>query len=839
MLSSSSPLTSSQPATFTPSNSPSTSSQLGGVGLSGVSSPSGSSSLSNPPSPRRSLNSSMADETAVPASLQLPQSSQTASMQPKQFSPSMGRSPQPTLLESDETRSSLDRDMMDDDVDEALVEQYLSEMGTEEQLVTFFDRYKNHTALSDKCALDGRYFFKVLAPYGGLVDSELFLRINQGAPEVGCGGRVHRPFEALPIAFDVNDLARTKDSPVRYRLIKFILDVGNDPADNTGGVHTNLIYIDTAKKEIVRFEPLHDEYYTEKTNEILRKYFAKLLPDYSYRMLNEHPQLSTTESCPSKGMCAAYVLKKAMMLVTGHDYPLNRDPKLEELKIMQFADAIETEYGELPSDEDAEHGLVLGFSPAPYVSPFGPNAFYGPNVLPYSYGPEYYGFLRGPRFARPPGYGFGRYRHRHWGNLGRQETGVWADLNARLHGAYSKAKQHVQKLRGRKSSRSGFGGRGRGNRSSSPDRRREHGRYPHNKPNRGNRSKSSVRRSEFGDMSQPHRTGDYHVHYHGCGCEGCQAAPPRDQRGYWGVPPSYSSPQVYTSSPQTYYSPGRSASLFSGSSPRLSGYDSPLDRTLPTATPAYSSPAPFIYGSPRFTAPEMMSPSQWNPVPPSRITIDRSPTGGASLTREVTQESSYIDPVDGQLVNLTRRTTVPLEGASLTGEFGCGCNVKKATAESTERREENGVVLNTVGGAVLGTLVAGPLGTIAGGAAGYALSNPSHGKNTTVLDRREEGSVHEGWKPGAAGGLGYERLREQSNLDDRSRRNNSDRYSGFARDDDSDERYTPRRQEQGIGSTLAGAAIGTVLSPGLGTLAGGYVGYELGKDKSLREPVLL
>jgi hypothetical protein len=234
-----------------------------------------------------------------------------------------------------------------------------------------------------------------------------------------------------------------------------------------------------------------------------------------------------------------------------------------------------------------------------------------------------------------------------------------------------------------------------------------------------------------------------------------------------------------------------------------------------------------------------MSPSQWNPVPPSRITIDRSPTGGASLTREVTQESSYIDPVDGQLVNLTRRTTVPLEGASLTGEFGCGCNVKKATAESTERREENGVVLNTVGGAVLGTLVAGPLGTIAGGAAGYALSNPSHGKNTTVLDRREEGSVHEGWKPGAAGGLGYERLREQSNLDDRSRRNNSDRYSGFARDDDSDERYTPRRQEQGIGSTLAGAAIGTVLSPGLGTLAGGYVGYELGKDKSLREPVLL
>ena len=522
-------------------------------------------------------------------------------------------------------------------------------MGTEQQLVTFFDRYANHQGLSDKCALDGRYFFKVLAPYGGLVDSELFLRINQGPATIDCNGKLHRSFEALDVAFDVNDLARTKDSPARYRLMKLIIDIGNDPSENTGGVHTNLVYADTQTKQIVRFEPMYDEYYSEKINDILKRYFAKLLPDYSYEMLNEHPQLPTTESCPSKGMCAAYVLKKAMMLVTGNDRPLDRDPKEEELKIMQFADAVETEYGLLPDDDEPEHGLTIGFTPRPYVMPWGPAALYGPRSIPYPYGPEYYGFLFGPRFARRPGFGFCRHRHR-WGSLVRQETGVWSDVKNRLETNYEKAKNRMkQGIRARKS-------------------RREN-KYRSEKF----RQKAELYNGEYGDTHT-------HVHYHNdeCNCQGCQQAPPRNQPGYY-------------------------------------------------------SPSPSNIGSPRGLVTAMAASPQWNPVPPSRISIGRSPSGGATLQQEVVSEGQYLDPRTGSVVNYTQRTTTPVNSPSsplipVGGEFGCGCNgPEKKTTGPPMRREENGRVLNTIGGAVLGTLVAGPgFGTVAGGAAGYALSKPNN-----------------------------------------------------------------------------------------------------------------
>lgn len=339
-----------------------------------------------------------------------------------------------------------------------------SEMGTEDQLLNFFAKYKNHKRYSSKCALDGRYFWKVLAPYAGLVESELVIRINQGPirevnPEEMVAS-MSKSFdysissqddESIPVRnfhaaifFDPSELAKTKNAGVRYRLIKVIMDISSDPESNTGSVHSNLIYIDTKKKEVVRFEPLFDEYYTDPINTMMAKYFKDLLPQYSFRMLKEHPQLPSTDSCPSKGMCAAYVLKKAMMVVTGNDRPLDRDYKDEERKIMIFADAIETEYGDLPDAETMESGVSVGFSTGPVVgTPYGYPGLVTPTVYPglSMYGPEYYGFVRGPRFGRGPGWGWGPRRFHHWGTWS-QEWG--ANDTSKISNAVSKAKASLK-----------------------------------------------------------------------------------------------------------------------------------------------------------------------------------------------------------------------------------------------------------------------------------------------------------------------------------------------------------------------------------------------------------
>lgn len=284
---------------------------------------------------------------------------------------------------------------------EEIADRYLSEQGTETQLLKFFERYAGHIRKSTKCILDGRYFYKVLAPYRGLVASEMYIRINLGGQVSLDNGKSGQQFwMGLPV-FDLEELKLTESSQrnPRYRLIKLIIDISNDPDSNLGSVHSNLLCIDTWKKQIVRFEPMRPTEHTDPINTILETYFQQshILPNYSFRLLDEHPQLATTESCPSKGMCAAYVLKKAMMYVTDHNYPLNRDPDVEEQKILVFADAIETEYGNLPEENDA---LSLSVDPVnSHVTP----KYYGNDWV---HPPEYYGYRPHARFARPWGWGW-------------------------------------------------------------------------------------------------------------------------------------------------------------------------------------------------------------------------------------------------------------------------------------------------------------------------------------------------------------------------------------------------------------------------------------------------
>lgn len=786
MLSSQNPLTtpSSQPAIFSPSSSPGFSAGLGSL----------SSVQAAPLSPRRSLSRSSSttslspstmDQVTAPASLQLPQSPR---LSPRLSSPKLSPRASPSISPMGSptvsTRLSprLSPSLLEarlsigttNDVDEALVDTYLSEMGNEQQLLTFFQRYANHQGLSDKCALDGRYFWKILSAYIGLVDSDLFLRINQGPPEIACGGKVHRPYEALDIAFDLNDLARTKDAPVRYRLIKFILDIGNDPSENTGGVHTNLIYIDTKKKEIVRFEPMHDEYYTEKVNDILKKYFAKILPDYEFKMLKEHPQLPTTESCPSKGMCAAYVLKKAMMLVTDNDRPLNRDPKEEELKIMQFADAIETEYGILPSDNEPEHGLTLAFTPAPYATPYGPTVMYGPSIIPYPYPPEYYGFVHGPRFARRPGYGFGRHRHRHWGNLQNREPALMADVKQRLETGYNTAKQ----------------------------RNKEYGRYSHGKHStqkksdyHGGKPLAPANRGQYGSVEygSVEYGGDVHHHYHGCGCEGCNAAAPRAQSGYWAPPMT-----------QSYSRP-------------ISPYASP-NRILATAT----------------SAPPSTLSTEWNPVPPSRITIARSPVGAAVLQRETITESQFLDPETGTIVKQTQVTSTPLNTpiSPIGGEFGCGCGAPAKNKTTLKVRGEYGTGNSNL---------SGPLGSAA---LDNEYGRTNSNRRSSLNGRREETGRWEApvvkSTPGDVYST-YESERQARELErDKSWGNsNYNHYNDTFTDENPRHQYGLTRGQGTTAGVVAGAATGFLVGGPVTAAIGGIVGGALAHSAQRREPILL
>ena len=293
--------------------------------------------------------------------------------------------------------------------------------GTVKQLYTFFEKYDNHSTKSEKCYLDGRYFWQVLAPYGGLVKSEFYIRINQEDSEIieKEEGDVIRKrlFESF-LAFDLADLMATKGTDARYRLIKLIVDVSSDKDSPSGSVHANLIYIDTQEKEIVRFEPLVGQSYTGPINRMLKMFWKALFPEYSFKMLDEHPQLPFTEACPSKGMCAAYVLLKAMLLVNDKDSRFSDDHEREEDRIQKFADAIETEYGEMAGEEFRE-GNPPGGSMSGYNGWGGRHYYHSDH---YEGNLEGHGYRRGGYWEGRPWYYWGD-RRGYW-----DSNGVWIDL---------------------------------------------------------------------------------------------------------------------------------------------------------------------------------------------------------------------------------------------------------------------------------------------------------------------------------------------------------------------------------------------------------------------------
>ena len=249
------------------------------------------------------------------------------------------------------------------------LEQEGIKLGTMDQLLNFWHKYKHHSKFSQKCYLDSRYFETVLFPFKGLVLNEMIIRVHHGEfveLENGCKGRTID----LNIDFDPNAINLALGN---LRLIKVIINGTTDKDPNLATLHTNLIFINYHKKQIVRFEPLFDEHYTFYIDDKLRHYFKDILPGFHYKLMKCHPQRVISNNCPGKGMALAYVLKLAMVLISEsidneveNICPFNFSYDEEQARISRFSDAIETEYGQLIGDFEREFGFVDNFQESKY-----------------------------------------------------------------------------------------------------------------------------------------------------------------------------------------------------------------------------------------------------------------------------------------------------------------------------------------------------------------------------------------------------------------------------------------------------------------------------------------
>lgn len=228
---------------------------------------------------------------------------------------------------------------------------------TKQMIKDFWSNAKG-SPMTTNCYLDGRYFNHVLSPYEGTVQEPMYIGIEEGAFTSDPNDGDKREFEAR-VAFNTNALKMTSG---KVRFIRVIIEIGR--ADQKQGVsrHSNLITICKERKMVKRFEPMANHPYRGPINSILEEYFGNILPDYKYSVCGDHPQSMTSPICPSRGMCAAYVLMKVMKILTGKGCGFPKDPIEAEKQVLKFAFAIEKIYGTLPGQPELDYGFFDNWS---------------------------------------------------------------------------------------------------------------------------------------------------------------------------------------------------------------------------------------------------------------------------------------------------------------------------------------------------------------------------------------------------------------------------------------------------------------------------------------------
>jgi hypothetical protein len=201
--------------------------------------------------------------------------------------------------------------------------------------------------------LDGRYFNLVLKEYEGKVEDPVVFRVERVPEFINSKG------------FPRNAIVREVSAPISINLsdkapdfLRLVIEVMN--AD--GGLktrHSNLLIlipnipdhiVEEYKGTAYRFEPLNEPEFYHDINDALEKYLGTI--GYDLKIVDSHPQGLGED----RGMCMAYVLKYAVMYVTGNERKFYEDTS----DIRRFAGAVEDNYVLPKGTPDKEFGAGTG-----------------------------------------------------------------------------------------------------------------------------------------------------------------------------------------------------------------------------------------------------------------------------------------------------------------------------------------------------------------------------------------------------------------------------------------------------------------------------------------------
>lgn len=185
---------------------------------------------------------------------------------------------------------------------------------------------------SELCYLDARYFNVVLGGYAGLVLEPIRIQITEDEVYENKEGEWRQKFfvQEMSSALIIN---LADNNPDLVRVIVEIVKVKNGTSIVTSR-HSNLLIVSSRfdasdKKRVYLFVPIKNFKYHRQVVDMLADIVNTLNPPnkevFVLRVIQENPQITEEKRCQNKSMSAAYVLKMAVMYITGRQLEFSED----------------------------------------------------------------------------------------------------------------------------------------------------------------------------------------------------------------------------------------------------------------------------------------------------------------------------------------------------------------------------------------------------------------------------------------------------------------------------------------------------------------------------------